>query len=279
MEKEIVTNNKQDTGVREIEVNIAPLLSAIAKKLWLIILGAALGALVFYGFTQLFIKPTYKSSFTAFVNNQTQSTAQKSAVSSADLQASRELVLTYSRILTSNNVLVASAEFINLDMSYEQLSRCVTTEVIDNTQVIRVNVITTDANLSFRLAQGIANTAPTYMGQIVEGSSMKIVDAPRAPKGRYGPNYFASAMLGFLAGAVITLVYVLVRYFKDDSIKSEGDLEGRYNLPVIGVIPNLNETKGLNYGQNEYYYEYYLKSDEMKKKQDNKPKGKRGGRS
>ena len=258
MEKEIVTNNKQDTGVREIEVNIAPLLSAIAKKLWLIILGAALGALVFYGFTQLFIK---------------------SAVSSADLQASRELVLTYSRILTSNNVLVASAEFINLDMSYEQLSRCVTTEVIDNTQVIRVNVITTDANLSFRLAQGIANTAPTYMGQIVEGSSMKIVDAPRAPKGRYGPNYFASAMLGFLAGAVITLVYVLVRYFKDDSIKSEGDLEGRYNLPVIGVIPNLNETKGLNYGQNEYYNEYYLKSDEMKKQQDNKPKGKRGGRS
>ena len=86
-------------------------------------------------------------------------------------------------------------------------------------------------------------------------------------------------MLGFLAGAVITLVYVLVRYFKDDSIKSEGDLEGRYNLPVIGVIPNLNETKGLNYGQNEYYNEYYLKSDEMKKQQDNKPKGKRGGRS
>ena len=162
MEKEIVTNNKQDTGVREIEVNIAPLLSAIAKKLWLIILGAALGALVFYGFTQLFIKPTYKSSFTAFVNNQTQSNAQKSAVSSADLQASRELVLTYSRILTSNNVLVASAEFINLDMSYEQLSRCVTTEVIDNTQVIRVNVITTDANLSFRLAQGIANTPPIW---------------------------------------------------------------------------------------------------------------------
>lgn len=269
MEKEIVTKTKNDSGVREVEVNLAPLLSAILKKLWLIILGAIVGALLFQGFTRVFIKPTYMSSFTAFVNNQTQTQSQKNAVSSADLQASRELVQTYSRILTSNNVLVASAEFMNLDMTYDQLSKCVTTQVEDKTQIIKVNVLTNSPTLSYKLAQAIANTAPTYMAQIVEGSSMKIVDAPRAPRDQYGPNYFVSSLLGFLAGLVITLAYVLIRYFRDDTIKSEGDLEGRYNLPVVGVIPNLTETKGMGYAQYEYYYQTDDKK-KSKKKEDGK---------
>ena len=278
MEKEIVTTTKQDPAAREVEVNIAPLLSAIVRKIWLIILGVVIGGLLFQGATRVFVKPTYLSSFTAFVNNQTQNNGQKSAVSQADIQASRELVATYSRILTSNNVLVASAEFINLDMSYDQLSRCVSTQVVDNTQVIRVNVITNNAHLSYRLAQAIANTAPTYMSQIVEGSSMKIVDAPRAPKDKYGPNYAMSSVLGALVGAVIALIYILVKYFKDDSIKSEGDLEGRYGMPVIGVIPNLTESRGFGYYQNDYYSDYYVKSEEMKKQQtkDKKNRKKKG---
>ena len=125
--------------------------------------------------------------------------------------------------------------------------------MVTTTQLIRVTVITTNAHLSYQLAQAIANTAPTYMWQIVEGSSMKIVDAPRAPKDKYGPNY---AMLlragragrrGYRAGVCPHAL------FQDDTIKSEGDLEGRYNLPVIGVIPNLTENKGFGYYQNDYY--------------------------
>ena len=48
-------------------------------------------------------------------------------------------------------------------------------------------------------------------------------------------------------------VAATIRYFRDDTLKSEGDLEGRYNLPVVGVIPNMNENKGFDYYQNYYY--------------------------
>ena len=109
MEKEIVTQKQNESSVREVEVNIAPLLSTLLKKLWLIILATVVMALLFQGFTRVFIKPTYKSSFTAFVNNQTKIQAQKNEVNTSDLQASRELVQTYARILTSNTVLEAAA--------------------------------------------------------------------------------------------------------------------------------------------------------------------------
>lgn len=269
MEKEIVTKNNNDKSVREIEVNLAPLLSALLKKLWLIILGAIVGALLFYTVSVILIKPTYRSSFTAFVNNQTQSQIQKNAVSSADLQASRELVQTYSRILTSNNMLKAALEFDpQLDIDYDDFSAYVTTEVEDKTQIIKVNVTSKDSNGSYNIANAIANAAPDYMKTVVEGSSMKIVDDPKPPKAKFGPNYFSYGLLGFVIGLLLTLIYVLVKYFRDDTIKSEGDLEGRYNLPVVGIIPNLNETKGMDYASYDYYY---YKTPEDKKT--NKKKG------
>ena len=262
MEKEPVNNTKNEGGAREVEINLIPLLTAIAKKLWLIILVAIIGMLAFRIGTKILIKPTYLSSFTAFVNNKTQT--DRTSINNTDIQASKELVQTYSRVLTSNDVLVASAEFINLDLPYETLSSYVTTNVENKTQLIKVNVITTNANTSYKLAQAIAKTAPTHMSQIIEGSSMKIVDSPQPPKGKYGPNYFTAGLLGFLAGTALAMAYVLIKYFRDDTVKSEGDLEGRYNLPVIGVIPNMTETKSFNYAQNDYYQSY----ETVKKEED-----------
>ena len=66
-----------------------------------------------------------------------------------------------------------------------------------------------------------------------------------------------------------------MKYFKDDSIKSEGDLEGRYGMPVIGVIPNLTESRGFGYYQNDYYSDYYVKSEEMKKQQTKEKKNRK----
>ena len=254
MEKEPVKSTQNEAGTREVDINLVPLFTAILKKLWLIILVAVIGLFAFRIGTTILIKPTYLSSFTAFVNNKTQT--DRTSINNTDIQASKELVQTYSRVLTSNDVLVASAEFINLDLPYEALSSFVSTNVENKTQLIKVNVITTNHNISYKYAQAIAQTAPTHMSQIIEGSSMKIVDSPQPPKGRYGPNYFTAGLFGFLAGMALALTYVLIKYFRDDTIKSEGDLEGRYNLPVIGVIPNMTETKSFNYAQNDYYQSY-----------------------
>ena len=257
MEKEMIPNNQKEGGAREIEVNIAPLLNTLLHKLWLILLSAVIMALLFQIGTRIFIKPTYKASFTAFVNNTTLVSSDKSQISSNEMQAARELTQTYARILTSNAVLkkAAASKIINFDITASQIAKCVSTEILSGTQIIKVNVITTDPVKSYQIAQAIAAEAPAEMANIVKGSSMSTVDEPSKPTSPFGPNDFAASMVGALVGLALALAYVLIRYFRDDTIKGEGDLEGRYNLPVVGVIPNMNENKGFDYYQN-YYYSY-----------------------
>ena len=63
---------KDDTKRKEVperEIDIIPILKELLKKLWLIILvGLILSGAVFVG-TKVLIKPTYRSGFTAYVNN------------------------------------------------------------------------------------------------------------------------------------------------------------------------------------------------------------------
>lgn len=234
----------------DVEINIIPILKEILRRLWLIALvGLIVGGAVFVG-TKIFIKPTYRSGFTAYVNNK-QSKENTDFLSSSDISASKQLVLTYQKILTSNTILTASASSMGFDASYGTLQKMVFTEVKDDTEIISVYVVDTDPQFAYEYAQAIAKTAPQYMAEIVEGSSMKIIDHPEFSDKRYKPSYMQFAFIGFLIGAVIVLLFVIIRYFMDDTVKDENEIETRFSIPILGVIPDVTKASS---NRSDYYY-------------------------
>ena len=234
---------------QEIEVNIFPLLKEIVKKLWLIVLvGLVVGGVVYVG-AKVIVKPTYRSGFTAYVNNKQEKQASDNLTNS-DLTAAKQLVLTYQSILKSKTILLASAKSIDVDLPYEVLAGMVSTEIKDDTEIISAYVVDTNPQFACDYAQAIAKTAPAYMAQIVEGSSMKIIDVPEYSEKRYGPSYMRYGILGFLIGAALVILLLIIRYFMDDTVKNESDLEMKFALPILGVIPDV--TKASNKSQ-EYY--------------------------
>ena len=255
----------------ELEINIVPILKEILKRLWLIVLvGLVVGGAVFVG-TKIFVKPIYRSGFTAYVNNK-QSKESTDYLSSSDISASKQLVLTYQRILTSNTILTASATSMGFDATYNTLQKMVFTEVKDDTEIISVYVVDTDPQFAYEYAQAIAKTAPQYMAEIVEGSSMKIIDHPEFSDRRYKPSYTQFAFIGFLIGAAIVMIFVIIRYFLDDTVKDENGIEARFSIPILGVIPDV--TKASN-NHSDYYY-YADRSGQSVKENDqsaNEPEG------
>ena len=157
----------------ESQFNPGPLFRYLLHKAWLIILVTVVCALAAYGMTKLFVKPTYRSSFTAYVNNQHSATA-KDSLTSSDILASHELVETYSTILMSNSVLTAASEKAGFDYSYAQLKGMISTKIMDNTEVITVYAVMRDPDDAYLLASSVAEVAPEYIKEVVEGSSMKI---------------------------------------------------------------------------------------------------------
>lgn len=253
-------NDNKKIDSPELDINLLPLLKEILKKFWLIALvGLIVGGSVFVA-TKMFIKPTYRSGFTAYVNNK-QSKENTDYLTNSDVTASKQLVLTYQKILTSNKILTAAAESIGVEKSYDSLIRKVSTEVKDETEIIAVYVVDTDPQFAYEYAQAIAKTAPAYMAQIVEGSSMKIIDDPVYSDARYQPSYFRYGIIGFIIGALIVIAFVIVRYFMDETVKSEDELESKFVLPILGVIPDV--TRATNKSSDYFYYENNVKTEQV----------------
>ena len=247
----------------EVEIDIIPILKALWSKLWLLILVGVIFAGLAFGATKLLVKPTYRCGFTAYVNNQ-HAQLSKDSLTSSDLNAAKQLVETYVRIVRSNRILTAAAESISLDRPYSKLQNRVTADVQGETEIIDVHVENQDPQLAYDLANAIATVAPQHMSDIVEGSSMKIIDYPVYNTKRYKPSYIKYSLLGFLFGVLLIAVFVIIRFVKDDTVRSESDVEQRFGLPILGVLPD-NSSSGRSkdgYYSYEYGYSYGEKSKE-----------------
>ena len=257
MEKTKKTKAHKVKSGKKREIDLLLMLKSVWKKRVLVILiTIAVGALTFIG-TKLLITPTYRSSFTALVNNNTD---KISSLTNQDILASQALTRTYSEIITSRHVLNAAAEEAGMKKNYSKTKSMVSTTISNETEIITVNVVTTSAEDSYNLAKAVADNALKYTKKVVSGSSMEIIDEPEKPTGRYRPNYVQLTILGALAGFVVTVLIICIRQFFNDRIQNEGDLEEHYTIPIVGVIPDMvNVSKG----KGEEYYYYYRSPDEV----------------
>ena len=242
-------NNKEPNRF-ETEINILPLLRAILSKWWLILLVGIVFAGASYTAAKLLIKPTYRCSFTAYVNNQHDLAENKGSLTYSDINAAVKLTQTYSYIIRSNAVLSAAAEAMGTDLKYGTLKNKVSTELQNETEIISVYVTDTDPQFAYDLASAITVVAPTLMTEIIEGSSMKIIDMPTMPTYRYGPSYLRYALFGGLLGAILVILIIIINYLRDDTVKSETEIEQRFPLPVLGVVPDMTSPNS----DSDYYY-------------------------
>jgi len=253
MKKLVEKHDSKDKKNNETEINVIPLLLFLLKKVWIIILAGIVAGALGYTATKLFVQPTYKCSFTAYVNNKKAATSTE-YLNSSDVSAAKQLVLTYSQIFRSNTILASADEAMNISYDVKQLKKMVGTEIQDETEIIQVYAVANSADEAYEIASAIANVSPKIMADIVEGSSMKIVEYPQLPDSIYKPNYRNYTILAFVIGALLSAAVLVILHLKNDTVTDEEDLEGRFSVPVLGIIPDVNHSAS---GKSGYYYNYY----------------------
>ena len=223
-----------------VEVDLEKLLRACLKKLWLILLCAAVGGVVTYVYTLFFVTPRYITGTTFYVNN-TQQSGESQKISSSDLATSQRLVLTYVNIIKSDTVLEKVIAEADLKMTPGQIRGMMTATSIDETEMFKVQISHTDPYMATKVANAIAAVAPSEIANILSGSTTKVVDRAKVPTSPYTPNRSRNAMLGATVGAVAAVFYIVVITMMDVRIKSEEDLTAITSLPILGVIPEFED--------------------------------------
>ena len=253
------------TAAAETEIDLLALLKTLWYNKWVIILVVVVFASIGFIGTREFITPTYRSSFTAFINNRNESAEDVVSVTSGDTSAAQSLTYTYAEIIKSRPILEEAAKKIGLSDAPDQLRSYVTTSIGDRTQLVYVYITMDSPEMAAKFGNAIAEVAPAHLEQIVEGTSMKIVAPAQVPDTKFSPsikrNVLICAMLGFVLCAAIIIIHELL----DTRIKDQKELSEYFGLPIIGTIPNFESASGRSSSK----YGYYGKdSDKSKKKKE-----------
>ena len=244
-------NNIQQPEERDID--IFRLLQIVWKRAWLIVLVTAIFCVGAYVYSALFITPTYRSDFTAYVDNRATMADSNGMTTTTDLNAGIYLSYLYEEIIVSRSVLNDAAAQCGLNYGYKTLKSMVTTSTANQTALITVSVVAKDPQEAQNLAAAIAKVAPGHVARMKEGSSMRILDEPVLPTGKNAPSNTKNAMMGAVIGFVIITVLVLVMDLVNDIVRDSEELERRYNVVVVGNIPDLAAS---DRGQDNYAYAY-----------------------
>ncbi|MBR6392574.1 MAG: hypothetical protein IKS12_04735 [Eubacterium sp.] len=234
-----------------IDANVQKILFAILRKWKLIVIFAILGALVGYFYTNQYTTLTYSSDvkFLAYATDGSDDVNENNSVevvrssNTSKMNYTRSMLPTYITIMETNefNTRVISDlnEAYNSNFSSGILDGAIEIEILNDTAIFQITVTTTDPELSYKIAKQLETTVPKIMKEKNQGLVRASVEDRAIKATTAGSKGYAKKMLfSTLIAIALSAAYVVLRTLLDVRIKSSDELTEKYNIPVLGSVPN-----------------------------------------
>lgn len=225
--------------IMEETISLKEIFATLRKRIWMIVLVAVIAMGVSGVISYFFLTPIYQSSTQILVN---QSNEGQQSLDINQVRTNVEMINTYRVILKSPTILEKVQNKLDLD-STSSLTENISVNSEQNSQVFSVVVKNSDPALAVNIANTVSETFQEEITSIMNVDNVKILSnaelkdnaSPISPNPPL--NIAIALVVGLMAG--IGLAFLLE--YLDNTIKTEQDLEKLLELPVLGVIPEMDD--------------------------------------
>lgn len=255
-------SNKNEKGQINKEyytIDVMQILKALWHKAWAILLAAIILGGAAFSYASFFIAPRYSSSIMLYVNNGGV-TVNGFSISTSQISAAQSLVKTYTEILSNRTTLERVIEKADVPYTYRQLAGMIKAAPSNETEIMKVTVTSTDPYEAAKIANCIAEVLPERISEIIENSSMEVVDSAVPELQKVSPSITKYTAIGILLGGLIAAAFITIAAIMDDTIHDEEYILNNYKYPILAKVPDLLGTGNKRYGYGSRRYGYYYGS-------------------
>lgn len=224
-----------------MEIDVFQLLNTLWKRKLIIALVAIVTGTVAFAYSKFIIKPEYTSTTRIYVVNRNQ--GDKSGLTNQDLQAGSYLVKDYREIILSQDVLEKVVTDLQLDMPTKNLASKIQVTVPVDTRIVSISVKDKQPEEASRIANSLREIAAQKIISVTRVSDVTTLEEARPATFPSSPNIRRNTLIGFLGGLGVVVVVVLLVELLDVRVKRPEDIEDVMQIPLLGVIPNLDKLK------------------------------------
>ncbi len=213
-------------------IDLAQLFFELKKHLLMLILVTLLGGSLGFVISRFVLTPTYTSTSMIYVMSK-----ETTLTSLADLQIGSQLTQDYMVLVKSRTVMEDVVQKLGLPYDYATLRKKVSLDNPSNTRILNISVLDTDPKMAKQLADAVADSASSYIADIMEQDPPKIIEYGEIPLQKTGPKTSRNAAMAALAFLAIAVAGITIEMLTNDTIKTEDDIENYFGIPVLAAIP------------------------------------------
>lgn len=233
------------------------------KHMIVLILAAVIAGAAAFSYCKYIAVPKYVATgyivvsngsiFTTGESNNNGTTQNDQFISSQDISSSSSLLNVVVDLLNTNGMYKQLSEELDGKYSFQNLmGRSTVARKEDSYIQIKVSFTASTPKEAVYLVNNYLNVAPDYIELYIRSADTTVIESDNAHK-TY-PQTMTTTMLAAVAGTVLTYCIILIIYSTNVIIQSEEDFKQRFDVPVIGCVPDFTQAKS-----NKYYYNRYYK--------------------
>ena len=225
-----------DDYYEEDEIDLADLLFMLIRR-WKVIVLVTI-PVVMLGFFVASTRPSvYRADTTLMVSSGMQSTS----IDRSDIDLSQKLVVTYSEIAKSRDILRRVITKYDLPEGVQQLAGAINISIVKNTELIKLSYTCGDPKLAKAVTNEVANEFIQKVSQVMRVRNVAIIEKAQEPTGALPKGrvkiLFASVILGIALG--IGMTFLIEALHK--KLRKSSDIEKILGVEMLGMIPEIPE--------------------------------------
>ena len=237
MENRSSEANKEQLKGGESEISIVDIINMMLTFWWFIVILAVLVGRATYTYFKMTSIPEYKSTSRVYIDTEAQKTSTD--VNTSAITGTINILPTYIAVLQSKTFLDLVSDDLDNKYSVSDITGMLTLEAESDTNIIKITVKNKDAHVAYLVCSSIVNNAPNEIARLFGGGSTKLIEYPEEADESEPMHTARNAIIGFVAGAAVAMVIIFLVNMFDTRVKSKDELVAKYNLPILGEVPNL----------------------------------------
>ena len=206
------------------------------QMILIILIFIVIGIIYTIGFTT----PMYSSETTLLLAGAEKGEGQEgstNSITTTDITINSNLISTYRELVRSDNVLGEVISNLGIDISIPSLRNNVSVTAVQDTDVIKIIVTTTNAEYSASIANETAKVFTEKIAEFYNMNNVHVVDEAKVSTTPSNINHQKDVIIFAFIGIVVAIIYVLIANMLDTTIKTAEEIEKYFKVPVLASIP------------------------------------------
>ncbi len=222
----------QQSQRKEDELDLREILSLLLHHMWIIALAVLAGALLVGLYMRIFVPAKYTAKSTIYVFS------LESDPSTQSLTISDRLTTDFQIIATTRTTIQKVIDKMGLDMTVNDLKRENTINVTnpEGSHMLKISVTNRKPQDAMDISNALAEVMCDQIAEIMKSERPQFVE--QATLGtKTSPWIRRDAMIGGAAFGLVAVLLVLARYFINDTITTEEDVNRYLGLTILSSVP------------------------------------------